>query len=405
MWPRLAPTALRLAASCSSTAVLLAAAPGAGPPAASASTGAGIEGERMHVADGTGHVVRDARASGRHALLLTGSGRARASLKMAKPARLRVAVRARACAGPPRLTVVVDRRRRTSLRVTSPRWATRSLPLKIETGAHTVSLRLANPHRSKRCRRSIRIDRLEAVPASHAAPGRIWRPEPGTTWQWQLSTPVDQSVDAQVFDIDLFDNSAGVVAALKARGRRVVCYMSAGSFEGSRPDAGSFPSEVIGNQLEGWPGERWLDIRRLDVLGPILERRLDLCRAKGFDGVEPDNADGYANTTGFSLTAADQLAFNRFLAQAAHARGLSVGLKNNLEQVPALEPYFDWALNEQCFQYRECERLLPFVKAGKAVFNVEYDLSTRSFCAQANRLGFKSMRKRLALDAWREPCW
>ena len=207
-----------------------------------------------------------------------------------------------------------------------------------------------------------------------------------------------------MFDIDLFDNSRAVVGALRARGRRVVCYLSAGSVERWRPDARSFPASVIGKPLEGWPGERWLDVRRLDVLRPIMERRLDLCRAKGFDGVEPDNVDAYANQSGFPLTAADQLAFNRFLARAAHARGLSVGLKNDLEQVRALEPHFDWALTEQCFQYRECQRLAPFVRAGKAVFSVEYGLKRSSFCAEAKRLGFMAMRKTSGLNAWRQAC-
>jgi hypothetical protein len=244
-----------------------------------------------------------------------------------------------------------------------------------------------------------------AVAGPGSAAKRIWRPAPDTTWQWQLSGRLDRSVRAQMFDIDLFDTSASVVARLHAGGRRVVCYVSAGSFERGRPDAASFPATVLGRPLEGYPDERWLDIRRLDVLGPIMERRLDLCRRKGFDGVEADNVDGYANPTGFPLTGADQLAYNRFLARAAHARGLSIGLKNDLDQVRALEPSFDWALNEQCFQYDECDRLLPFVRAGKAVFTVEYSLPTSAFCARARRLGFMSMRKRASLDAWRRPCF
>jgi hypothetical protein len=244
---------------------------------------------------------------------------------------------------------------------------------------------------------------LAATP-SPAAPRR-WIPRPDTTWQWQLTTPVNRSVKAQMFDIDLFDNSAATVAALHARGRRVVCYLDAGTYEPDRPDQADFPAEVIGTELPDWPGEHWLDIRRLDVLGPILERRLDLCRRKGFDAVEPDNVDAYANDSGFPLTAADQLGFNRFLARAAHARGLSIGLKNDLDQVAALEPQFDWALNEQCFQYRECDRLQPFVRAGKAVFVVEYELATSRFCARARAARFMAMRKRYALDAWRQPCW
>ncbi len=244
-----------------------------------------------------------------------------------------------------------------------------------------------------------------APPAPSTGAVDVWRPAPRTTWHWQLTGPVDQSVDAQMYDVDLFDTPASVVADLHAKGRRVVCYLSAGSFEDWRADAGSFPEAVKGDPLDGWPGERWLDIRRLDVLGPIMERRMDLCREKGFDGVEPDNVDGYSNRSGFSLTAADQLAYNRFLARAAHARGLSIGLKNDLGQVAELEPDFDWALNESCYAYRECDLLTPFVAAGKAVFHVEYDLATSQFCADARSRGFMSMRKNWDLGAWRETCW
>jgi hypothetical protein len=233
----------------------------------------------------------------------------------------------------------------------------------------------------------------------------IWRPAPRTTWQWQLSGRLDRRVDADMYDVDLFETPASTVRALHRAGRRVVCYLSAGSWERGRPDAGRFPRSVLGRPLAGWPQERWLDIRRLDVLRPIMERRLDLCRRKGFDGVEADNVDGHANRTGFALTARHQLTYNRFLADAAHARGLSIGLKNDLGQVRQLEPWFDWALSEQCFQYDECERLLPFVRAGKAVFTVEYALPTRAFCARARRLGFMSMRKHRRLGAWRQACW
>jgi len=231
----------------------------------------------------------------------------------------------------------------------------------------------------------------------------LWRPVLNTQLQWQLSTPVDQSINAQVYDIDLFDNDAAVVSSLHAKGRKVICYLSAGSWENWRPDAGKFPDVVKGNN-NGWPGEKWLDIRRLDVLGPIMEARMDLCKQKGFDAVEPDNVDGYTNSTGFPLTAQDQIAYNKFLASAAHARGLSVGLKNDIDQVAALLPYFDWALNEQCFQYSECSTLLPFVAAGKAVFEVEYKGQTSTFCPQANSMNFNSLLKNLNLDAYRVAC-
>ena len=245
-----------------------------------------------------------------------------------------------------------------------------------------------------------------AILAMHSPAGasRIWVPAPHTTWQWQLTTPVDQAVPAQMFDIDLFDNSASVVAALHRRGRHVICYLDAGTYENWRPDARLFPKSLLGNP-NGWPGERWLDIRRLSQLEPIMRARFALCRRKGFDGVEADNVDGYENDTGFPLTAGDQLAYNRWLARTAHSFGLSIALKNDLDQVPSLEPYFNYALDEQCFEFSECSQLAPFLRAHKAVFEVEYNLSPSAFCAQANALGFMSMRKTTDLDASRQVCW
>lgn len=370
----------------------------------------------MQVAKATGHAVRDATARGGRALVIVGRGSARANVSVRTRSRMSVVVRASRCSGSPRLVVAVDGSRVLSSRVTRRRWAATPVRPVIRKGRRAITLRLANPQRSRHCRRALRVDRIVLEPAAPPTSGvqppgntetgpRIWSPDPHTTWQWQLTTPVDQSVDAQMFDIDLFDNPASVVAALHGRGRHVVCYLSAGSLEAGRPDAGEFPTSVLGNPLEGWPQERWLDVRRLDVLGPIFERRLDLCKAKGFDGVEADNVDAYANASGFPLSADDQLKFNRFLARAAHARGLSIGLKNDLEQAAALEPDFDWAINEQCFQYGECERLRPFAMAGKAVFVVEYELALDAFCQRARDAGFMAMRKRLELDVWRETCW
>ncbi len=232
----------------------------------------------------------------------------------------------------------------------------------------------------------------------------IWVPSPGTSWQWQLTQPVDTHVDVAMFDIDLFETPESTIEELHAEGKVVICYFSAGSYEKWRPDASFYPDEVIGKPLEGWPDEKWLDIRRLDLLAPLIEARLDLAVSKGCDGVEPDNVDGYANDTGFPLSHEDQLHFNRWLAMQAHIRGLSVGLKNDLDQVEDLEPYFDWALNEKCFTYDECDKLLPFIQAGKAVFGVEYDMEPDEFCSKANAMGFDFLKKDYDLDAWRVPC-
>ncbi|TXS02950.1 endo alpha-1,4 polygalactosaminidase [Streptomyces sp. col6] len=238
--------------------------------------------------------------------------------------------------------------------------------------------------------------------SARPSPAR-WQPEPGTDWQWQLSGKLDTTVDAPVYDIDGFDRTAAQVAALHRDGRKVICYLSTGAWEDFRPDAARFPTAVLGKG-NGWKGERWLDIRRTEVLEPLMESRIAMCAKKGFDAVEPDNMDGYRNRSGFPLTAADQLRYNRLIARMVHRHGMSVGLKNDLPQIPELVGDFDFAVNEQCAQYEECEELTPFVKAGKAVFHVEYELPAAKFCAQSRKLGLSSLRKDYALGVGRETC-
>lgn len=224
-------------------------------------------------------------------------------------------------------------------------------------------------------------------------PPSIWQPAPGITWQWQLQDDINTSYDVVMYDIDLFDAPQAVIDQLHEGGRIVVCYFSAGTWEDWREDAAVFPETVLGAELEEWDGERWLDIRNLEALQPIMEARLDLAVKKRCDGVEPDNVDGYTNATGFPLTQNDQLVYNLWLAEAAHARNLSIGLKNSLLEVEILVDVYDWALNEQCFYYEECDYLLPFIQAGKAVFGVEYEGERADYCPLANAYGFSWLTK------------
>jgi hypothetical protein len=244
---------------------------------------------------------------------------------------------------------------------------------------------------------------LTCVGAAAAAEPRFL-PASGTTWQWQLTTPVDLSVPAEVYDIDGFDNSAVVVARLHRVGRHAICYLDVGAYEAYRPDARRFPAAVLGKADIPWQGERWLDVRRLDVLLPIMRERIAMCARKRFDAVELDEVDGFSNDTGFPLTAADQLAYNRALAREVHRRGLSVALKNDVEQIPQLLGSFDFSIDEQCATYDECGTLLAFVRRDSAVFHVEYALRRARFCSRTAALGLSSMRKRLELGRYRELC-
>ena len=239
-----------------------------------------------------------------------------------------------------------------------------------------------------------------------------WRPTAAATWQLQLSGTIRTTYPATVYDIDMFDTSGETLALLRGAGKRVVCYFSAGSAEDWRIDHARFLPADLGAPLEGWPGERWVDTRSANVRN-VMKARLDLAAQRGCDAVDPDNVDGHTHNTGFALSADHQRDYNRFLASEAHARGLAIGLKNTIDLLDVLEPYFDFAVNEQCFQYHECDGYRVFIASNKPVFNVEYAANFRdnaagardTLCASARAAGLRTLVLPLALDdSFRYPC-
>ena len=246
---------------------------------------------------------------------------------------------------------------------------------------------------------------VSTTPTVAVSDGTWWQPSADTTWHWQLEGTLDLSFDVDVYDVDLFDTSAETIAMLHAEGRRVICYYSAGSWEEWRTDADAFAAEAIGDTLYGWPDERWLDVTHPSVRA-VMAERLDLAAAKGCDAVEPDNVDGWDNDGGVEMTFEEQLAYNRWTAEEAHRRGLAVGLKNAVGQIPALAQYYDFAVNEECWEWDECDTLLPFIAADKPVFHVEYDDAFLSEgCAWATANGFQSLVLPLDLDGtFRQTC-
>ena len=251
-------------------------------------------------------------------------------------------------------------------------------------------------------------DEKKSIFDSNVAPQRantLWNPDINTTWQWQLSGAVNSSYHVELYDIDLFDSPQSLIDSLHNSGKKVICYFSAGSYENWREDKDDFPASALGENMDGWIGEKWLDITN-ESLAPVMRARLDLAVQKGCDGVEPDNMDGYTNNTGFTLSFDEQLAYNKFIANEARMRGLSVALKNDLNQIVELEPYYDFAVNEQCHVYNECDMLQPFIDASKAVFNAEYDTkyvnNTNSardlMCADSVSLKYKTLVLPMDLD-------
>jgi hypothetical protein len=249
--------------------------------------------------------------------------------------------------------------------------------------------------------------------AAPAAAATWWKPKAGTSFAIQLSVaPKTITTSAAVVDVDLFDIDPATVAASKRQGKKTVCYFSAGSWENWRPDAAKFPAKVKGKAYDGWAGERWLDIRRWDVLGPIMIARIDLCKRKGFDAVDPDNVedvDTWGDVTGFHLKRSDSILYVQRLAAAAHARGLAFGLKNahEMSRDPRVFTVSDFTVTEDCFAQGWCAQSRNFITAGKPVFALEYTdngIAFAAFCRQAKASNLSPLLKKRNLDAWERRC-
>ena len=255
-------------------------------------------------------------------------------------------------------------------------------------------------------------------PFNNTSSSKVWQPAAGTTWNYELLRPLNATIEGNfdVWDIDMFDNTQEVISSLKEKGAKVICYFSAGSFENWRPDQSSFMPSDLGNELDGWPGERWLNISSSNVRS-IMEKRLDIAVSKGCNGVDPDNVDGYNNDNGLGLTQQDSTDFMQFLAGAASQRGLALGLKNAGEIIDSVIDKMQWSVNEQCVQFDECETFAPFVARGKPVFHVEYpkgsdvnndvdvsDDTKNEMCGAPSASGFSTIIKNMNLDSWVETC-
>jgi hypothetical protein len=259
--------------------------------------------------------------------------------------------------------------------------------------------------------------------------GSWWKPVKGTTWQWQLSGTLDLSSNVQVYDIDGFDATAADVAAIHTKGAKAICYIETGSWENYRPDANAYPASVLGKTMGGYPDERYVDLRATGVLRPILDARLDMCKAKGFDAIEPDIDDSFtdvgASGIGFPVTYADQIMFNKMVADDTHARGMAIALKNGVfgdnpaQFVKDMEAIADFAVEESCQSAgKVCGSLKVFADHNKAVFHAEYlvdysgssktnnQAALDSFCPVTKLLGFSSILKDASetLSAWRIAC-
>jgi hypothetical protein len=223
------------------------------------------------------------------------------------------------------------------------------------------------------------------------------------TWQYQLTGAIDLDDDVELLVIDLFELDQARIAAQRAQGKVVVAYMSAGTFESFRSDVEAFPESAIGNTLDNYPDEAWLDVRDPAVREAIAAR-LALARDKGFAGVVPTNLAGYRVDSGFDLTAEDQRAYGQWLATEAHALGLSIAMAGDFQQVAELASRFDWAVHFGCIERQDCGVLEVFRSAGKPVFDIETTGTPDEVCAVGREQGINVILKRPGFDAYRVSC-
>lgn len=290
----------------------------------------------------------------------------------------------------------------------------------------------------------------------HVRHGACWYPSVETRWQYQLQAARNargtaclypttgginvnitavpagggRAVAPQVFDIDfqtdgfctggtITQENKDAVRAIHQNKAKAICYVDAGTAENFRPDYqdyvdfdDSHGGALFGKPVSKFADEFWLninnDVGQRDFILSKVSSRLDRCVANKFDAVEFDNVDAWENKTGLKISADTQLVFNSSLANLAHSKGLTVGLKNDLGQLSELKPYFDFAINEQCFQFDECDFPAPglpdWSASGKAVFNVEYRRRSLN-CSQAAIWKFNSILKTVDLfdQPW-TPC-
>jgi len=208
----------------------------------------------------------------------------------------------------------------------------------------------------------------------------MWRPTVGTTWNWILSEANDKiksDKNVDVLDIDLFDNTKSTIESLKKQGHHIICYFSVGTFEKWRPDAEKFLDieDLVRDKMDKW-NENYIDITN-PQLKPIMSKRFDLAKEKGCDAVEPDNIDIYMDEKikkwKKPISVEDQINYDIWLTEEAHSRGLSIAMKNDVENIEKLLKYFDFAINEECYEYDECGNYVEsFIKNDKAVFMAAY---------------------------------
>ncbi|WP_225429866.1 endo alpha-1,4 polygalactosaminidase [Deinococcus detaillensis] len=254
-----------------------------------------------------------------------------------------------------------------------------------------------------------------AAPSPQPAPqssGIKLPPSGKLSWDWQIGAGSEANITVptavKLIDVDGFNTSAAKVAQLNAQGLYTVCYLDVGSYEPGRPDSAQYPAYLKVQQDPDWPAEYFLDVTDVfkpnSALAAILKKRFQMCKDKGFAAIEPDNLQNDENVKGGKITTQQQIDFNGWVADQAHAYGLAVFQKNGPDKIllkdrtgKMMVDKFDGILNEQCQEQGECSALAEYTKRGKLALNAEYKAGLTLDCALSDRLKINSIKRDLDL--------
>jgi hypothetical protein len=224
-----------------------------------------------------------------------------------------------------------------------------------------------------------------------------------TSFQEQLTGPVDTSVNASVYVIQGSQGTQPVVQSLHALQRKVVCFIVVGAVQDGSSLASQLPARVIGEPVRSAPGWHYVDVR-----DPAVEegvgRQLDQCQANGFDGVQGSVTDEYQHDTGFSISIADETNFLQWFAHGVHYRDMAATLEDTQVLAPSLADRFDMALVNHCVGSNTCGQYTSFVKVSKPVVDIEFGGDWTNYCGQASALGITVINKHPSLNAWQKTC-
>ncbi len=209
---------------------------------------------------------------------------------------------------------------------------------------------------------------LLALVAGPSYAGTVTLPPTGTDWDYQLGGA--RPVPAHVGIVER-DRRAKPVP-----GKYDICYINGFQTQSNEKRFWRRHWSLV-LKRDGRPvvdsvwGEWLLDLRtkaKRTALARIIGRWTAGCAAHGFQAVEYDNLDSFSRSHGL-VTRRDAKAYAGLLVKKAHRHDLAAAQKNWAEW-DGTAVGFDFAVAEQCAQYRECGRYVA--SYGHHVLAVEY---------------------------------